>query len=132
MMDLLGSDLPVSGEGGGGHFGWSDGAFLQAIKVLVLVRELSSTAARGCPYTRKSLTSRGVCLRVMRKKNKKIGSTAGVRPAALAKYLTPGRTHPRIVACVTCLYEEFKIRIQERVRDGMIVILINPGDVARG
>ena len=31
IMDLLGSDLPVEGQGakGGGGFAWSDGVFLQ-------------------------------------------------------------------------------------------------------
>ena len=41
-----------------------------------------NTAVRGCPYTRKGLTSRGVCLRVMRykKKNRKRELNGTARP----------------------------------------------------
>jgi len=47
MMDLLGTDLPVSGgeggEGGGAQFAWSDGVLLSALKAgdWVLLDELN-------------------------------------------------------------------------------------------
>jgi len=43
MMDLLGTDLPVDGGGGGAQFAWSDGVFLSALKAgdWVLLDELN-------------------------------------------------------------------------------------------